>query len=77
MEGCVMSEENKCLRCDGTNLNSGSLQSTGRVNFRARNTRFITARTGDIPVNAKICIDCGYVELVGDAVKAKSLIKAS
>jgi predicted nucleic-acid-binding Zn-ribbon protein len=77
MEGCDMSEENKCLRCGGANCEPGSIQSNGRVAFRAQNARFVIAKTGDIPVNANICLDCGYVELVGDVDKAKSLIKAS
>jgi len=77
MEGFVMSEEKKCLRCGGTNLKPGSIQSTGRVSFRPKNAKFITARTGDIPVNANICVDCGYVELLADTDKAKSLVKAS
>lgn len=72
-----MSEQKNCLRCRSTNLKPGSIQSSGKVGFRAKNARFLTRRTGDIPVTANICIDCGYVELVGDTDKAKSLIKAS
>ena len=74
MKGGIMSEEKKCLRCGGTNLKSGFMQSTGRVVFRAKNAKFLTPQTGDIVVTADICIDCGYVELVGDADKARSLI---
>jgi len=72
-----MSEEKKCLRCGGSNCEPGTIQSSGRVSFHARNAKFMTTKTGAIPVNANICVDCGCVELVGDADKAKSLIKAS
>ena len=72
-----MSEEKKCLMCGGANLKPGSIQSSGKVGFRAKDTKFLTTKTGDITVTANICVDCGYIELIGDRDKASSLIRAS
>ena len=77
MKGCTMSDEQKCLRCGGTNLEPGSIQSTGKVCFRPKKCKFLTTKSGDICVNANICIDCGHLELVGDVKKTKLLVKAS
>ncbi|MBA7682330.1 hypothetical protein ES703_90680 [subsurface metagenome] len=77
MKGCIMNEEKKCLSCGGTNLKPGSIQSSGKVAFRAKDTKFLTTKTGDITVSANICVDCGHIELIGDTDKASSLIGAS
>ena len=71
-----MNGEKKCLRCGGTNLEPGSIQSSGRVCFRPKRAKFISTKVADVSVKAHICIDCGHMELVGDAKKAKLLVKA-
>jgi predicted nucleic-acid-binding Zn-ribbon protein len=68
-----MAKEKTCLRCGSTNLEPGMIQSTGRVRFRATNTKVMTLQTGDVTIDASICLDCGTLELVGDVKKAKSL----
>ncbi|MFX0201963.1 MAG: hypothetical protein ACFFCW_38115 [Candidatus Hodarchaeota archaeon] len=72
-----MNEENKCLRCGGTNLEPGSIQSNGRVCFRPKKVKFLSIRSADVCVKANICIDCGHMEFLGDAKKTKLLVKAS
>ncbi len=72
-----MNEEKKCLRCGGTNLESGSIQSTGRVCFRPQKAKFLSTKVADVWIKANICIDCGHMEFVGDAKKTKLLVKAS
>lgn len=66
-------KEKKCLRCGGTNLEPGIVQSTGRVYFRPENTKLLTFQTSDVPVRVNICIDCGTLDFVGDVHKAQSL----
>jgi hypothetical protein len=68
-----MTTEKACLRCGGKNLEPGVVQSTGRIHFRATNTKLMTFHTSDIAINANICLDCGTLDLVGDVKKAQSL----
>jgi len=77
LKGFIMSEEKKCLRCGGTNLEAGEFQSTGKIYSRPKNAKFVTVLTTGVPVDTLICYDCGHVELVVDAKKAKSIARAS
>ena len=72
-----MSEERKCLKCGGGNLEDGEFQSTGRIYSRPRNAKLVTLLTTGVPVSAILCYDCGHVELVVDAKKVKSLARTS
>ena len=67
-------EPKKCLRCGGTKLEPGAIQSTGSIYFRPTNSSFWSFQTVDVPVQANMCLDCGTVELVGDVRKAESLV---
>jgi predicted nucleic-acid-binding Zn-ribbon protein len=71
-----MSEEKKCLRCGGSNLEAGEFQSTGKIYSRPKNARLVTVLTTGVPVDTLICYDCGHVELVVDPKKAKSIARA-
>ncbi len=70
-----MSEERTCLRCGSTNLEDGEFQSTGKIYSRPKNAKLLTVLTTGVPVDTIICLDCGHVELIVDAEKAKSLTK--
>lgn len=70
-----MAQEKTCLRCGGTNLEPGFIESTGRIHFRVANTRIMTFQTSDVTIDASICMVCGTLDLVGDVKKAQSLIK--
>jgi predicted nucleic-acid-binding Zn-ribbon protein len=72
-----MSEERKCLKCGGCNIEDGEFQSTGKIYSRPKNAKLVTVLTTGVPVGALICYDCGHVELVVDAKKVKSLARAS
>ena len=72
-----MSEERRCMRCGGTNLEAGEFQSTGKIYSRPKHARLVTLLTTGVPVDTIICLDCGHVELIVDAEKAKSITKAS
>ena len=62
-----------CLRCGGTNLEPGTLQSAGRIAFRPENALAFPRQSGVVLIRANICLDCGTLDLVGDAFKAQSL----
>jgi hypothetical protein len=68
-----MSHESKCSQCGGTNLEPGVLQSTGKLNFRPANSKFLTFKTGNIAVNASVCTTCGHVDVVADVKKLSAL----
>ena len=72
-----MSEETKCLRCGGTNLEDGELQSTGKVYTRPKRASLSAVLTTGVVVDTVLCYDCGHVELVVDTKKANSLARTS
>ena len=78
MKGCIMSQENKCLKCGGTNVKPGMLQSTGKIYARPDNAKLVdTFFTTGALVNANICFDCGHVEMVVKPDKLKAIAKVS
>ena len=70
-----MDEEKKCLRCGSTNLVPSEIQSTGKIYARPMRAKLAAIFMTGVIVDANICFDCGHVELVIDAAKAKSLMK--
>jgi predicted nucleic-acid-binding Zn-ribbon protein len=72
-----MDIEMKCLRCNSNNVHPSELQSTGRIYSRPKHAKFTTVFTTGAPVSALTCLDCGHVELLVDAEKAKSLIRSA
>ena len=71
-----MNEENKCLRCGGTEFTDGNIQSSGKVIFRVSKARFITTRTNTIAVDAVLCMNCGHMDFIGDVEKVRQLTAA-
>ena len=69
-----MKPEQKCPSCGSTRLEPGTIQTAGRVNFRPENTKFFTLGTGDVPIEASICMECGVMLLIGDLTKANKLV---
>ena len=70
-----MNVENKCLRCGGTNVKPGVLQSTGKIYARPNDANLNTFLNTGVVVNANICFDCGHVEMVVVPDKLKSIMK--
>ena len=68
-----MADEDTCSRCGGSKLESGRVQSTGRIHFHFENPRFLTMHTGYVPVVATICLDCGTIDLKGEVDKARRI----
>ena len=73
--GFIMAEENTCSRCGSSKLESGRVQSTGRLHFHFENPRFLTMHTGYVPIVSTMCLDCGNIDLVGEVTKARKLSK--
>jgi predicted nucleic-acid-binding Zn-ribbon protein len=72
-----MSEEVKCIRCGSTKFSTGWVQSTGKMYFRPDKAKFFSTRTSDLGVSGRMCMECGFLELVGDLEKAKSVVKCA
>ncbi len=70
-----MDIEKKCLRCGGQNVCPSDLQSTGKIYSRPKKSKFTTVFTTGAPVSAMTCLDCGHIDLIVDAQKAKSLLR--
>jgi hypothetical protein len=77
MKGDIVSEEKKCLRCGGTNVRSGALQSTGKIYARPNGAKLETVFTTGALVDCNICFDCGHVEMVVEPDRVKLITKAS
>ena len=65
----------ECLWCESRQLADGKLVSTGRVYFQARKAKFWTFSENMVEVKARVCVDCGYVDLYADTSKLKKLVK--
>ena len=70
-----MAQKNACSRCGSSKLESGKVQSTGRIHFHFENPRFLTMHTGYVPVIASMCLDCGTIDLTGEVEKARKISK--
>ncbi len=64
----------KCISCNSIRLETGCLQTSGKVSFHPDHAKFISLRTSDIKVTAVMCLDCGNIHLCGDAEKANVLV---
>jgi len=62
-----------CPVCRNNELIEGSLQSTGKVHFRPKKTKFWVWREGNVPVSARMCLRCGAVVAFGELRKLESL----
>ena len=65
----------ECLWCEGRRLADGRLSSTGRVYFKADKTKFWTFAENMVELKARVCTDCGYVDLYADTDKLRKLVK--
>ena len=65
---------NECLWCESGYLAEGRLSSTGLVYFKPRKTKFWTFAESLVEVRARVCVDCGYIDLYADTKKLKRLV---
>lgn len=68
-----MDNDRTCSRCGGSSLESGKVQSTGRVHFHFDNAPFLTTHTGYVPIFSTMCLDCGTIDLIGEVNKARKI----
>ena len=65
----------ECLRGESRRMSDGTLSTTGRVYFKADKARFWTFQENMVPVRARVCVDCGYIDLYADTSKLNKLVK--
>ena len=65
----------ECLWCESTKLAEGKLSSTGLVYFSPKKAKFWSFEDSMVEVRARVCIDCGYIDLYADTSKLKRLVK--
>ena len=68
-----MNEQMKCPSCNSTNVEPGSLHSTGALHFRPEHAKFMNLKTANTEVHAALCLDCGHVSLIADPERVKAL----
>ena len=66
---------NSCICCGSGDMVEGNMHSTGLIRFRPSSAKFMTFRTADVTVTARMCANCGAVSLVGDVEKLNALTK--
>jgi predicted nucleic-acid-binding Zn-ribbon protein len=71
-----MNIEMKCIRCGGRNVRPSEVQSTGKIYSRPRQAKLMAVLTAGALVSGLTCLDCGHVELLVDADKARSMVRA-
>lgn len=64
-----------CSQCGSNQVAKGHLQSAGEVAFQPDDTKFFTAQTSSVPLQAVLCIDCGHIALYGETQKAEKITK--
>lgn len=64
-----------CLWCEGEKLVEGRLQSTGVIYFKPSETKFFVMADSLVGVQARVCSDCGYIDLYADTKKLKKISK--
>ncbi len=65
----------ECLWCESRKMADGTLAGTGRVYFTAKKAKFWVFAENKVEVRARVCVDCGYVDLYADTSKLKRLLK--
>ena len=68
-----MGAENTCSRCGGSSVESGKVQSTGRIHFHFENARFLAPHPGYVSIFSTMCLDCGTIDLIGEVDKARKI----
>jgi hypothetical protein len=63
---------NTCLRCNGSNLNHGTLMGFSMIGFRPTNRDGKPA--GNLVLNGAACLDCGAVSFSLDPKRVKEEI---
>ncbi len=63
----------KCAVCGNSDLIEGRIQSTGKIYFKPKKTKFLTMSDPYINVNANVCSVCGHIQLMAETEKLNKL----
>jgi predicted nucleic-acid-binding Zn-ribbon protein len=65
----------KCLWCESERIEDGKLMAMGgQVVFRPENVKFWTLSEGSVQVMARVCMDCGYIDLYASPKKLGKVV---
>ena len=67
----------RCASCGHSGLIEGRMQGAGRLYFHPDKTKFWTFEESLVPVRARVCPACGYVQVYADAGKLRTLTSKS
>ncbi|MGE4159252.1 MAG: helix-turn-helix domain-containing protein [Planctomycetota bacterium] len=70
----VERKKNLCTHCGHGHMVEGRIQSTGKIYFRPKDTKFLTLKDPNINIEAMVCEACGFMKLVADTAKLKELM---
>lgn len=59
----------KCLRCGGSEFQSGEMNSV----WRPDGLKFFSLQSAVAFIRADMCLDCGTMDLVGDVQKVREM----
>ena len=71
-------DKSKCSRCGGETVSGGLTQAKGLVEnakFHPDDAPFFSLVSSNIEVSARMCLDCGFIELWGDVDKARQVLR--
>jgi excisionase family DNA binding protein len=63
-----------CACCGNDFLAPGTLQGTGRLYFRPEHSKFWSLEEALVPIVARVCTACGYVQMHADTEKLVRLL---
>jgi len=63
----------RCPACGHSFLVEGRVQGTGRLYFKPDRTKFWTMTEAMVPVRAKVCPACGFIQLFADVERLRKL----
>lgn len=65
--------DTKCPKCDSEGFEIGVLQGFRAAAFLPKSTKFLSLETSEIPTSARMCRNCGLIEIIGDVEKLTRL----
>jgi predicted nucleic-acid-binding Zn-ribbon protein len=70
-----MKQPMKCLWCESERIESGKIMAMGGTAvFRPNNVKFWTLSEGAVPLEARVCLECGYVDIYASPKKLKKIV---
>ncbi|MBN1808078.1 MAG: helix-turn-helix domain-containing protein [Planctomycetes bacterium] len=66
--------QGRCASCGHGTLVEGSVQGIGRLYFRPEKSKFWTFEEALVPIHARVCTACGFIQMHADAAKLNRLV---